>query len=422
MKSIRGNILVAQSGGPTSAINSTAYGIINEFLSIESNYKVYAGIYGIQGILEKHIIDINTLDKETIEALKYMPSAAFGSCRYKLKNFEDDEKDYEKLIDTFKEFNIRYFFYIGGNDSMDAAYKLSEYVKKVGYDINIIGVPKTIDNDLVETDHCPGFGSAAKYVCNIGLEMWIDINTYKKESIMVMEVMGRDAGWIAASTGILKKAVPEINQLIYLPEINFNKIKFLEDVKKALEINNKLLIVISEGLKDENRKYINVSENCYEVDAFGHKQLGGIGKYLQQQIRENITSNVKLTEVGIIQRCAMHCASKTDIEEAEMVGRNSLRYALEGYSGYMTALERITKEKYYCKTKLVSLKEVCNKVKNVPLNWINEQQNNVKDIMIDYVQPLILGEINPFNKNGLINYTNINLYRKISNLIRFLNF
>ena len=411
MELIKGNFLVAQSGGPTSVINSSAYGVIKEFLSLESHFKIYAGIYGIQGILEKHIIDVGCLSKKTIEALKYMPSSAFGSCRYKLKSFEDNEEDYKNIIDIFKEFNIRYFFYIGGNDSMDSASKISIYADKIGYEINVIGVPKTIDNDLVGTDHCSGYGSIAKYVSNVGLEMWFDINTYKKESVMIMEVMGRDAGWIAASTGILGKVVPNINQVIYLPEVAFSKVKFLEDVKKAIESNNKLLIVTSEGLKDENGQYINVSSNCNKNDAFGHKQLRGIGRYLQECIKESITNRVKLTEVGVIQRCAMHCASKTDIDEAEMVGRNSVRYAINGYSGYMTALVRVEGEEYRCNTSLANLQDVCNKVKSVPLNWINEHQNGVTQEMLDYVQPLILGEVNSYDKNGLIKYTDTSLFR-----------
>ncbi|MDK2806090.1 MAG: ATP-dependent phosphofructokinase / diphosphate-dependent phosphofructokinase [Thermoanaerobacterium sp.] len=409
MKSVKGNLLIAQSGGPTSVINASAYGAIKEFLSLGSGHKVYAGVYGIQGILEKRIIDIDTLNKNTIETLKYMPSSAFGSCRYKLKDYDENEEEYEKIINIFKKFNIRYFLYIGGNDSMDTANKLSIYMNKIGYDANIIGVPKTIDNDLVETDHCPGFGSAAKYVTNIGIEIWSDINAYKKESIMIMEVMGRDAGWIAASTGILKSVIPDINQLIYLPEISFDKDKFLIDVEKAIKKNNKLLIVVSEGIKDENGEYINANKN--EIDSFGHKQLGGAGRHLQNLIKENITKNVKLIELGVTQRCAIHCASKTDIEESEIVGRDSVKYVLAGYSGYMTALERSSNDKYNCVTKLVKLQDVCNRVKNVPLNWINEQKNSVKDAMIDYIQPLILGEINPFNENGLVKYTDINFFR-----------
>ncbi|WP_055667492.1 6-phosphofructokinase [Desnuesiella massiliensis] len=411
MKDIKGNCLVAQSGGPSSVINSSAYGVIKEFLSLDSPFKAFVGLYGIKGILDRKIVNIEEFSKDSIEALRYMPSSALGSCRYKLANYEDNDEDYIRLIEIFKELDIRYFFYIGGNDSMDAAYKISKYAEILGYDIKVIGVPKTIDNDLVETDHCPGFGSAAKYVSNVGLEMWFDINTYEKDSIMIMEVMGRDAGWIAASTGILQKLVPNMNQLIYLPEVIFDRNKFLEDVHKSLRNNNKLLIVTSEGLKGKNGQYINIDDNCYETDAFGHKQLGGIGKYLQQIVKNNITSSVKLSEIGVIQRCAMHCISKTDLSEAEMVGRASVNYALEGYTGYMAALQRENHEEYNCITKLSKLEDVCNKVKCVPAHWINEYKNGVTEDMINYIKPLITGEVNTLGEDGLLRYKDVGLFR-----------
>lgn len=411
MKDIKGNCLVAQSGGPSSVINSSAYGVIKEFLSLDSSFKVFVGLYGIKGILDRNIVNIEEYSKDSIEALRYMPSSALGSCRYKLANYEDNDEDYVRLIEIFKELDIRYFFYIGGNDSMDAAYKISKYAEILGYDIKVIGVPKTIDNDLVETDHCPGFGSAAKYVSNVGLEMWFDINTYEKDSIMIMEVMGRDAGWIAASTGILQKLVPNMNQLIYLPEVIFDRNKFLEDVHKNLRNNNKLLIVTSEGLKGESGQYINVDDNCYETDAFGHKQLGGIGKYLQQIIKSNITSSVKLSEIGVIQRCAMHCISKADLSEAEMVGRASVNYALEGYTGYMASLQRENHKEYNCITKLSKLEDVCNKVKCVPAHWINEHKNGVTEDMINYIRPLITGEISTLGEDGLLRYKDVGLFR-----------
>lgn len=412
MKEVKGNCLVAQSGGPSAVINSSVYGVIKEFLSLNSSSKVFAGIYGIKGIMDRKVIDLERLNSDSIEALRYMPSSGLGSCRYKLPHYEDNDEDYEKLIEVFKELNIRYFFYIGGNDSMDAANKIDEYAKTVRYDIKVIGIPKTIDNDLVETDHCPGFGSTAKYISNVGLELWFDINTYEKESIMIMEVMGRDAGWIAASTGILKRRIPNMNQLIYLPEIPFNKLRFLEDVQECIKNNNKLLIVTSEGLRGNSGEYINVDNNCYKKDAFGHKQLGGIGRFLQEEIKNNITNNVKLTEVGVIQRCARHCASKVDLEEAEMVGKESVRYALDGHTGYMTALERINSERYTCTTRLVRIENVCNKVKHVPSNWIKEHANGVTEEMIAYVEPLILGEINALGDDGILKYRDAMLFRK----------
>ena len=407
MSFLQGNCLVAKSGGPTAVINSSAYGVIKEFMENRKNEKVFVGVNGIEGILNNQIYNVAKLSMEELNGMKYLPSAAFGSCRYKLKNYEDSSIEYEKIFDIFKKNNICYFFYIGGNDSMDAARKLSDYAKKIGFPINIIGVPKTIDNDLVETDHCPGFGSTAKYVGNTGMELWMDTKAYHTNSVMVMEVMGRDAGWIAASSGLIKEAITDVNQLIYLPEIPFTAEKFLKDVKNALSNEGKLLVVTSEGLKDDKGDYINTDSNCYEKDQFGHKQLGGVGKYLQTLIKDNVEKRVKLTELGVSQRCAMHCVSKTDLDEAELVGRAAVKYALQDKSGFMVALERVEGIEYKCKTRLVELNKVCNAVKGVPKDWINSDGCSISKKMIDYVSPLIVGEVNSFANNGLLKYVDI---------------
>lgn len=410
MNNLKGNCLLAQSGGPTSVINSSAYGIIKEFVK-SANGKTFIGAYGIEGILRKQIYDVDNIDKGTLEGMKYMPASALGSCRYKLKDFRKETEEYDKLFDIFRELNIKYFFYIGGNDSMDAAAKIGEYAKFKNYDIKVIGIPKTIDNDLVETDHCPGFGSAAKYVSNVAMELWLDINTYTAPSIMVLEVMGRDAGWIAASTGLIKENIPWVNQLIYIPEISFSEEKFLNDVSESVIKNNKLLIVTSEGLKDDKKKYINVGSNCYESDQFGHKQLGGVGKYLQQLIKNNIHNKVKFTELGVSQRCAMHCVSKVDIEESELVGREAVRQALQGNSGYMIAIKRTNDSEYSSFTELVPLNIICNKVKEVPIDWMNSRGNNIGTKMREYVLPLIKGEINSYSDNGMLKCIDINKLR-----------
>jgi ATP-dependent phosphofructokinase / diphosphate-dependent phosphofructokinase len=413
MKRLSGNCLLAQSGGPTSVINSSAYGVIKEFAFLNPEDKIYAGIYGIEGILQNKIVDIGNIDKGLLEGMKYLPSVALGSCRYKLKDFEDSEAEYEKIFARFKEHNIRYFFYIGGNDSMDAACKLDEYAKIINYEINIMGVPKTIDNDLVGTDHCPGFGSAVKYASNVAMELWMDINAYDFNSIMVLETMGRDTGWIAAATGIIKKSIPDINQLIYVPEIAFSEDKLLLEVKKAYDNYGKLLIVTSEGLRDEKNEYISADANCYEKDVFGHKQLGGIGKYIQTLLKNNIEKRVKLTELGVPQRCAMHLVSKVDLDEAEMVGREAVKYSLKDNSGYMVALKRSTEGEYKCTTELATLKDVCNKVKNVPTEWFNKENKNINQHMINYVEPLMAGQVNCFDNNGLLKYTDLSKVLKI---------
>jgi ATP-dependent phosphofructokinase / diphosphate-dependent phosphofructokinase len=408
---LRKNCLVAQSGGPTTVINSSLYGVISEFLSKQPSGKVYGGLYGIEGIIEDKVIDLSYHDEDTLKELRNMPSSALGSCRYKLPNFKVNSTDYKKLVDIFNKYEIGYFFYIGGNDSMDAVSKINQYVKEIGLDIKVIGIPKTIDNDLINTDHTPGFASTAKYLCNAALELWFDINCYDSESIMIMEVMGRDTGWIAGSTGILKEEVPDINQLIYLPETAFEKERFINDVKESLRKNNKLLIVTSEGLKGSNGEYINVDKNCYEVDSFGHKQLGGVGKYLQDTIKEYVTKSVKLQEAGVVQRCAMHCVSKIDLEEAEMVGRHGVVSALEGKSGFMVSIERKNDEGYKSVANLVDVNEVCNKVKYMPLEWIDREHSNVTQEMRDYIRPLILGNAEVLSEEGLLKYKNTYKFR-----------
>ncbi|WP_032120969.1 6-phosphofructokinase [Clostridium amazonitimonense] len=410
---MRKNCLVAQSGGPTTVINSSLYGVISEFLLKQPSGKVYGGLYGIEGIIKDKVIDLSYYNEETFKELRNMPSSALGSCRYKLPSIEANSSDYERLIEIFNKYEIGYFFYIGGNDSMDAVSKINDYVKKIGLDIKVIGVPKTIDNDLINTDHTPGFASTAKYLCNTALELWFDINCYDKESVMIMEVMGRDTGWIAGSTGILKELVPGINQLIYLPELSFEKERFIKDVKESLKKNNKLLIVTSEGLKGSNGEYINVDDNCYEVDSFGHKQLGGVGKYLQNIIKEYVTKNVKLQEAGVVQRCAMHCSSKTDLDEAEMVGRYGVISALKGKSGFMVSIERNSdnNEEYKSVATLVEVSEVCNKVKYVPLDWIDNENSNVTEKMRDYIRPLILENEEVLSEDGLLKCKNVYRFR-----------
>lgn len=411
MNGISGNCLVAQSGGPSAVINSSVYGVIEEFLLKQDSYKVYMGLYGIEGIINNKIIDTSRFSKNDIESLRYMPSSALGSCRYKLNNYEDDEEDYKKILNIFKKLDIRYFFYIGGNDSMDAAYKIGKYLEESNYKINVIGVPKTIDNDLIGTDHCPGFGSAAKYLSNVALELWFDINSYEKESVMIIEAMGRDTGWLAASTSLLSNIVPNMNQLIYLPEVAFSKLKFIEDVRKAIKLNNKLLIITAEGLRNNDGAYVNSDDNCYNIDAFGHKQLGGVGKFLQNTLKNSLSNNIKLTDVGVTQRCAMHCISKTDLDEAEMVGRNSVKYAIEGYHNYMTAIKRLNTKEYNCETDIIKLEKVCNKVRKLPIEWINEEKNGVRKDFIKYLSPLIIGEESTIGVDGILKCKNANLFR-----------
>lgn len=404
---LRGNCLVAQSGGPTAVINGSLYGVVTEALNTRCFDMVFGGIHGIKGILEGKIKDLTGISTDYLEKVKLSPSAALGSCRYKLKDPDESTEEYERLFRLFDENGIRYFFYIGGNDSMDSAYKIERYAKKVGYDIKVIGIPKTIDNDLMYTDHCPGYGSAAKYVATAVIELALDSAVYGTGVINVLEVMGRNTGWIAGAAALAGDNVPGLNMLVYLPEVAFDEEKFLNDLDKAFKKDNHLFVVVSEGLVNEKGEYVFNRRNSYKKDIFGHVQLGGVGDYIEQLIKENIYDRVKLTRLGFLQRCAMHCVSKTDLDEAVMVGRMAVEYALDGISGKMVTLKRNEGPKYQCFTDVIDLNKVCNCEKKVPLEWINSEGNFVNQNFLDYVRPLILGEEEVPMKYGLPEYARL---------------
>lgn len=389
MNNVEENCMIAQSGGPTSVINATAYGCIREFMERRGHGRVYAALYGLEGLLQNRFVEASALPQAELEKLRCMPGAAFGSNRYRLRDYRQDDSEYARLFRIFRELQIRYFFYIGGNDSMDAAFQLSAYAAETGYELSVCGVPKTIDNDLVLTDHCPGFGSAAKFVVTTAAEMWMDVETYDKPAVLVVEAMGRDAGWLAASAGILPAIVPSVNLLVYVPEKAFSHRMFLADVNNALQKQNHLLVVTSEGLKNVQGAYIPAMAGGGEADAYGHPQLGGIGKSLQRAIRENITDRVKLEELGILQRCSAFCASRRDRQEAEMAGRDSVKYALEGDSGFMTALVRKQTPPYGCTTQTVRLEAVRNRVRHLPPAWLQRDEEGVNPQLLRYMEPLI---------------------------------
>lgn len=401
------NCLVAQSGGPTAVINSSLYGVIMEISKSHRINRIYGGLNGIEGIINNRIIDILNIPYERIKQMRFSPSAALGSCRYKLKDYTEDDSDYKKLINIFKKYNIKYFFYIGGNDSMDAAAKINRYAKEIGFDLNVIGIPKTVDNDLMHTDHCPGFGSAAKYVATTTLELAMDAEVYELDTINVLEVMGRNAGWLTASSALAGEKMHNLKQLVYLPEVAFNEEKFLDDVSKAHKEFGNVFITVSEGIVDEHGDYVAKRDNAYSKDAFGHTQLGGVGDYIEKIIKEKIHKRVKMTRLGMTQRCAMHLASKVDFEEAEILGREAVNYALCGVSGKMVSLIRESNFPYAVKTGLVKLDEVCNVEKKVPSQWINSDGNYVTDEFLDYVRPLIYGEVNIPTMDGLPYYINL---------------
>jgi ATP-dependent phosphofructokinase / diphosphate-dependent phosphofructokinase len=400
------NCLVAQSGGPTAVINASVCGVVQYAINCEKIDKVYGALYGIEGFLDGKVIDFNDLGKDEIEALKYTPSSALGSCRYKLCEYNEDKDVYIKIFESLKRLNVKYFFYIGGNDSMDTVDKLSRYSSVKGYDIKIIGIPKTIDNDLYGTDHTPGFGSAAKYIAASVEEIARDGYVYNKDIVNIVEVMGRNTGWLAASSVIASLNDDIAPQLIYLPEVPFETEKFINDVKRAFSTNRKLTIVTSEGIKYGSGEFVQDTVDKAS-DCFGHKIMGGAGLHLGNIVKKNICKRVKVIEFNVLQRCAAHFISKTDINEAYMCGHDAVRYAMKGESGKMVSIIRDSNNPYISHTSLVPVSDTANKEKKFPMNWISKEGNFVNDEAIQYFKPLIEGEVGIPYKNGIPCYTKI---------------
>ncbi|VYU43010.1 diphosphate--fructose-6-phosphate 1-phosphotransferase [Clostridium tertium] len=385
------NCIIAQSGGPTSVINSSVVGLVQSNKDIKAFDKVYAGLNGIEGILNGNIIDLTTFSEAELNTFRYTPSSGLGSCRYKMKKLEESSSEYDMLLEILKANDIKAFFYVGGNDSMDTIAKLGDYAKKTGIDIKFIGIPKTIDNDLMYTDHTPGFGSAAKFIATTALETYLDSSVYIHNGIFILETMGRDTGWLAASACLARIDGKQVADFIYLPETTFNVDNFLEDVKNKFIENNKVFIVVSEGIRNADGKFI-AEEKKQAHDKFGHAQLGGVGNYLKNLIiSSGITNRVKALELGVLQRCAMHCASDIDLQEAFEVGYSALKFALEGNSGYMVAIKRESNSPYKTSHVLVEANKIANNVKYFPKELINERGNNIKEEAYEYFAPLISG-------------------------------
>ena len=389
------NCIIAQSGGPTSVINSSVVGLIKANEELKVYDKIYGGLNGIEGILNKNIIDLSCIPNEELNEFKYTPSSRLGSCRYKMKNLDDSSDEYDKLLEILEELDIKTFFYVGGNDSMDTTAKLGKYAKEKNLDINFIGVPKTIDNDLMYTDHTPGFASAAKFIAITTLETYLDSSVYINNGILILETMGRDTGWLAASACTAKYLGKPVADFIYLPERAFNTEKFLKDVEKRFKENNHVYIVVSEGIKNEAGQFL-TEVQAMAHDKFGHSQLGGVGEYLKNLIlNAGITNRVKALELGVLQRCAMHCSSDIDIDEAYHTGYEALKYAIEGNNGYMVAIKRESNAPYKSSFFLVEADKIANNVKYFPQEWINEEGNNITEEAYNYFKPL-LGELPDF--------------------------
>lgn len=393
----KGNGVVAQSGGPTAVINNSLCGVIQGWLNNNFEGTLLGAVHGIRGVLEEDFIDLSRQKRENIEGLRFTPGSALGSCRYKLR-----EEDYRTLLNVFQEKDIRFFFYIGGNDSMDTANRVHQLALEDNYEMMVMGIPKTIDNDLPLTDHCPGYGSAAKYLAATVLETGIDLKgVLNNNRIKLMEVMGRNAGWLAASTALARRSEKDAPHLIYLPEVPFSKEQFLLDVQKTYQKLGYAYIVVSEGIVDKSGRYI-VSTSS--KDSFGHSELGGLAGILKELIENKVGIKVRCNVLGTAQRAAMHFASRTDAGEAYMAGTEAVRLAAQGVSGNMVTLVRGDSADYVCFPANVELDKVANVEKKVPLKWINEEGNNVTEEFIRYAKPLIQGEVAVPTKDGLPDY------------------
>ncbi|SMC50321.1 6-phosphofructokinase [Papillibacter cinnamivorans] len=395
MKELKGACIIGQSGGPTSVINASALGAIRTALDSGTITRVLGAAHGIRGVLDDRLYDMGKEDPAELELLRYTPSSALGSVRYKMKDPDKDPKDYERILEIFRKYDVRYFFYNGGNDSMDTCNKISKFMRRSGHECRVIGIPKTIDNDLYGTDHCPGYGSAAKFIATTCMEVYQDARVYDTGMITVIEIMGRNAGWLAAAASLacLKGAGPD---LVYLPELPFSLERFYIDVEEIYRRTGKVIIGVSEGIRDEKGTYISEygSAMAQQKDAFGHAQMGGLATTLASLLQERTGAKVRGIELSLLQRCAAHLASLTDIREAYLAGQAAVEAAIGGETDKMVAFRRDTgtRGEYLCRTELIDLHQVANLEKKVPREWINEAGNGMKQEFIDYALPLIQGE------------------------------
>ena len=400
MNQLTGACIIGQSGGPTAVINASAQGVIQTALKADCITRVLGAAHGIKGVLEDKLYDMSQEDPAELDLLQYTPSSALGSCRYKLADPDVDDTDYKRILEIFKKYNVRYFFYNGGNDSMDTCNKISKYMQKVGYECRIMGVPKTIDNDLNGTDHCPGFASAAKYIATSCAEVWQDAHVYDTGMVTIIEIMGRHAGWLAGSAALasLTGCGPD---LVYLPETDFDMERFLADVKAVYDQSGNCLVAVSEGIHYADGTFVSEAKTS-ATDGFGHAQLGGLASHLASAVKEAFGVKVRGIELSLLQRCGAHLDSETDAEEALLAGSAAVQAAVEGFTDKMVAF-RCTRgeDGYRCETILEPLDIVANFEKKVPREWINEAGNGVNQQFIDYVLPLIQGDAKAPRVNGL---------------------
>lgn len=397
-----GAFLIAQSGGPTSVLNASALGCIEAALQSKKVTRVYGAAHGIKGVLNDRIYDLSLEDPQELSLMRFTPATVLGSCRYKLKDYLTDDSEFNRILDVFAKYNIRFFFYNGGNDSMDTCSKISNYLASHGYDCCVIGIPKTIDNDIILTDHCPGYGSAAKYVATTCMEVSRDATVYDTGSVTVLEIMGRNAGWLAASSSLatLYDYGPD---LIYLPEVPFDLADFISDVSRIYDKRGNVFVSVSEGIRDKNGTYISsyFSDTSKDRDAFGHAQMGGLAGSLANFAKAKMGAKVRGIELSLLQRCASHIASATDTEEAYLAGKAAFEAAEAGISDKMVAFLRPDDAPYRCETMLVDLVDVANQEKRIPREWINAAGNGLLPAFSAYALPLIQGEPDRPYRDGL---------------------
>ncbi|MCF0104878.1 MAG: 6-phosphofructokinase [Eggerthellaceae bacterium] len=402
---LKGAAIVGQSGGPTAVINASTYGVVRTAIDSEDITTVYGANHGIAGVLNDCLIIMDQEDPAELEKLLYTPSSALGSCRYKIAGPDEDGTDYKRILEIFQKYDVRYFFYNGGNDSMDTCNKISKYMNGVGYECRVIGVPKTIDNDLYGTDHCPGFSSAAKYIATSCMEISRDYQVYDTGMVVVVECMGRHAGWLTAASSLARE-MGDGPDLIYLPERDFAMDQFIADVKECYERKNNCLVAVSEGIHYADGKFVSAVETS-ATDGFGHAQLGGLAAKLAEVCMRETGAKVRGIELSLLQRAAAHCASGTDIRESFASGQRAVEAALEGESDKMVGFKCNRRNGYECKLELFNLSDVANTEKKVPQEWINEAGNNVNNQFIDYCMPLIEGETPMAKKNGLPDFAKL---------------
>lgn len=405
-----GNVIVGQSGGPTAVINSSLAGVYKTAIDRGAN-KVFGMLHGIKGLLDNQYVDLSEKLGKTIDIdlLKRTPSSYLGSCRFKLPEIDSDKETYEKIFNILAKLEIKYFFYIGGNDSMDTIKKLSDYASIVKSDIKFMGVPKTIDNDLAVTDHTPGFGSAAKFIATTMKEIIRDGLVYDYPTVTVVEIMGRNAGWLTAASALAKGEDCEGVDLIYLPEKVFDIDSFMKKVKALSEKDKSIVIAISEGIKVADGRYVfELSDHVEFVDAFGHKQMSGSAKFLSTKISSELGIKSRAIELSTLQRCASHITSRTDITEAFNVGGAAVKAAFEGESGKVVVLKRVSDDPYMCITETHDVHDIANVEKKVPLEWITEDDYVTNDLL-HYIRPLIQAELSPIMVDGLPRHLNVNM-------------